>query len=245
MRALIVVPTYDRVEYLGRVVQSFIEQTYDEVELLIINDQKNLSIECDVPNVRIMNISEKILLPHKRNLGVQFGYHDIIFTLDDDCIMLPNYIKSHMEIYKKSKHVEFIRDKNMHSLYCEKLCPNQQALGNWSFRRSLWFDVGGYALDCNNGEDQEFQNKIDPNKILLRDSDIPSFVYGWTGVNYHCSATDEYRSSGQEVYTDPTVKKIIPDVESYTNLQIAHNAEINGDSYNIFDIEGNICLTDK
>ena len=42
MRALIVVPTYDRVEYLGRVVQSFIEQTYDEVELLIINDQKNL-----------------------------------------------------------------------------------------------------------------------------------------------------------------------------------------------------------
>ena len=243
MKVLIVVPTYDRVEYLGRVLASFQSQTYEDVELLIINDQKNLTLKCHDENVHIININKQILLPQKRNIGANFGYYDVISTLDDDCLMMPKYLERHIEILKEKKHIKLVKDDNILTIMNNTFDVGG-ALGNWSHTRDVWFDVHGYELDRNKGEDQEFLNKIPKKHREFYDNEEYNFIYGWTGINYHCSVGNdhEYRDGGEERYKKPTEITIMPDFESYNNAVLAVDCFTKNKPFTIKDVNGKITV---
>lgn len=87
--------TYKRPHLLEEAVQSILQQTYSNIELIIINDYNSQILKFNHPNVRIFNLPVKFkTLGEKRNFGLKQTTGDYILQLDDDDILLPNYIEN-------------------------------------------------------------------------------------------------------------------------------------------------------
>lgn len=187
MRALVVCPTYGRLPYLGRMLASFLSQTYSDKTLVIVNDDKNVKLQCNYSNVVCINLDRKILLPEKRNIGISLGKYDVYFNLDDDDVFLPKRISNKIAHHKKA-NVLSTHDLDSYIVYENEFKYTKLGRNTvCSFTRELFFKVGGYCSDANFGEDREFFNKMEAVGGYLPVEGDMDFVYIYSGVNYHTS----------------------------------------------------------
>lgn len=185
MKVLVVCPTYGRVPFLNRMLASFLAQDYGDKHLVIVNDDKNITLECDYENVTCINLNKQILLPQKRNLAIGLGYYDVIMQHDDDDIFLRNRISNHVKKYKENPHIWMYHNYNAYIVYGDTFKPFGASPANAaSYLRSAWYAVRGYENLENFAEDLEFFEKM-PNKLI--ENDVEDYVYNWGGVNYHTS----------------------------------------------------------
>lgn len=191
MKALVVCPTYGRIPFLNRMLASFLSQDYDDKELVIVNDDVNITLKCDHSNVTCINMNRKIILPMKRNIGNGLGYHDIIFQHDDDDIFLPSRISNHIKKYEDNPDITMYRNLEAYTTQDNMFMLGGASPTSASYRKSAWYDVGGYRNNATIAEDLEFFDKM-PNKLVDRDLNRVDYVYNWNGVSCHAtSATDK------------------------------------------------------
>ena len=105
----IIVPTYKRdVYYLERCIKSLVEQTYDFIEIIVIDDNEARNeISKPVKNlVQSLNESGKLVYLKtsknlgaalSRNFGIEYANGEYITFLDDDDIYLPNKIERQLK----------------------------------------------------------------------------------------------------------------------------------------------------
>ena len=79
----VIIPTCDRPEFLQDAVNSVLSQTYQDFELLIVNDGSRPIQHFADPRIRILDGKQRGAVP-ARNLGVQSAQGDVIAFLDDD-----------------------------------------------------------------------------------------------------------------------------------------------------------------
>lgn len=187
MKALAVCATYGRIPYLGRMLASFLSQTYKDKHLLVINDDKNIELYCDIPGVTVINCNTRMLLRDKRNMGAVFGTYDVIFPWDDDDVYLPDRLSNHMMKYDNPDIVAY-RNFSSYIIYGEKFDICDGTLNSVSYRRSEWFRINGYACEGTQGEDTELFNKL--NILTEHAPEQRDYVYVFGGTNYHLSTTD-------------------------------------------------------
>lgn len=183
--ALAVCATYGRLPYLGKMLSSFIHQTYDEKHLLIINDDKNIQLCCNRKDVSVINCDTRMKIGEKRNLGASFKHYDVIFPWDDDDIFFPNRIANHMKHYD-DKDVRAYRNYSCYILYNDTFAPDEGGINNKSYRRDEWFSCGGYGDVGIVGEDLELHCKLQGFKLETNDTER-DFMYGFSTSNYHLS----------------------------------------------------------
>jgi GT2 family glycosyltransferase len=87
----IVIVTRDRKAQLNKCLQSISLQNYKEVEILVI-DNKSVDgtvemIEAEFPKVNLIRLDRNLGCPGARNVGALNAHGEIIFFLDDDCII--------------------------------------------------------------------------------------------------------------------------------------------------------------
>lgn len=107
----VIIPTYNRVELLGRSIQSVLSQTYTNLELLIIDD-------CSKDNTGefVKSLSDKRIRYHRnehnmglagaKNVGVSLAKGELVAFQDDDDEWLPDKLMRLMEVWKKEKNEE-------------------------------------------------------------------------------------------------------------------------------------------
>ena len=188
MKVLVITPTFGRLPFLGRLVASFLSQTYDDKELVIINDDKNVKIACDIDNVTCINIDKKILVGQKRNLATQLGYYDLYMHIDDDDVFLPERISNHVKMHQDRPEINLYRNTASYRIYGDAFerAGVDAGMNFISYKRQAWFDVGGCFKDNNLGEDREFLEKM-PNVLQFENFDQLDCVYNFGGINYHLS----------------------------------------------------------
>lgn len=94
MKFSCICPTYNRFPkrayLLEEAVQSFLKQSYEDKELIIINDCPAQKIVFDHPQVLVLNLPRRCrTLGEKYNLGVSLSSGDFIAPWEDDDIVLP------------------------------------------------------------------------------------------------------------------------------------------------------------
>lgn len=191
MKVLVIMPTYGRLPFLNRALASFLSQTYDDKELVIVNDDKNVEIKCEYPNVICINVSKKILIGQKKNIATNLGYHDLYIPFDDDDIMLPNRIQNCVNFHTKNFEIELYRNMLGYTISGNLFMEAPTSQNCISYTRSAWFGCNGYCHNTNNGEDQEFKNKI-YKKTEIKNSESIDYVYNFGGLNYHLSTSNDY-----------------------------------------------------
>ncbi len=110
----IIIPTYNRFDFLMNALKSVEEQNYANKEIIIINDCStddryyNYNFDENITKIDLDKNQKDVLgyvsAGHVRNFGIKKAKGKYIATLDDDDIWLPGKLNKQIEIMESSKN---------------------------------------------------------------------------------------------------------------------------------------------
>lgn len=100
-----IMPTYNRPEFIAYAVHQFLEQSYPNKELIIIDDgdTKIESLLPDNSQIKYWSLQEKLDIGSKRNMACKMSNGQFIIHLDDDDFYAPNWIEKQLSFLIKNK----------------------------------------------------------------------------------------------------------------------------------------------
>ncbi len=174
----IILPTYNREEYIKIAVESALNQSYKNIELIIIDDGSSDRTK-DVISPYLADSRVRYIYQDNKgqayamNKGFKMAAGDIVCWIDSDDVYLPGTIKKIVEIFRKRPDVDvvfgdlLISDKNGKIIdYWKRLDFDMEALiytgmvltpGDTTFwRRSLYEKLNGFDTKYLRSYDYDF-----------------------------------------------------------------------------------------
>ncbi|HKO79454.1 MAG TPA: glycosyltransferase family A protein [Chitinophagaceae bacterium] len=172
----VIIPVFNDGIYLAESVKSALEQTYANIEILVVNDgstdEFTLSVLRNIEQAKVRVIhKENGHLSSARNAGIQQAKGEFILTLDADDkfhkkfleLALPNFKDANIGVV--SCYVKAFGDRSykwkprggnaLNFLFRNECC------GNSLFRRKVWEEAGGFDEQMKSGyEDWEFWIRV-------------------------------------------------------------------------------------
>ena len=112
MTVSFVIPSYNCAEYLGAAVESVREQTYKDLEIIVVNDASEDSTEQYLdwlttvePRAFVITNDNNLGRSASRNKGNALAKGEYIFVLDADDICTPRRVELTLPLLKKSAFV--------------------------------------------------------------------------------------------------------------------------------------------
>ena len=192
----VVVPVYNLERYLAECLDSIINQTFKDFEIICVNDGSvdgSLKIleQYAAKDSRIRIISqENCGLSAARNAGIAVANAELIYPLDSDDIIAPNCLEDLHGIIAvtgcavAAGEVESFGDGLKQSRFPQPKFTKYQMYGrhghcvaNALYRKSDWRKYGGYCVDgtfrATGGEDIDFWlHFIDDNRKMIRSKNV-------------------------------------------------------------------------
>ncbi len=113
----VIIPSYNRFQYLKRAIDSVKNQTYKNIEIIIVNDKStdNQYYELkEEDNLKIIHLEKNTkqlfgyaCAGYVRNIGLIHSKGDYITFLDDDDWWDPEKIQKQVEIVTNNKDIQF------------------------------------------------------------------------------------------------------------------------------------------
>lgn len=103
----VVIPTYNRPEYLESAIRSVSNQTYQNLEIIVVDDASDLDygpLEKKFPSVIFMKNHRNRGACYSRNRGLEAATGEFINFLDDDDELFPEKIKLQVEKFQQSEN---------------------------------------------------------------------------------------------------------------------------------------------
>ncbi|MFD0047948.1 glycosyltransferase family 2 protein [Actinomycetes bacterium NPDC127524] len=171
----VVIPTYARNDMLERAIQSVLNQTYSNIEILVIDDNDEMSEHRkrteqimrqyqENENVRYIQNPQNLGGAKARNIGITESKGKFVAFLDDDDEYLPENIEKKIYVFRKNNsemlalvygYVEAITDEGRSVVYRHTFdgnCTYEQLLHNciaatsqWVCRKDSLLKVGMFA----------------------------------------------------------------------------------------------------
>ncbi len=160
----VIIPTYNRADKIDKAIQSVLNQTYQNFEIIIIDDSENNETEKVVqtfkdPRIKYIHNKKRGNMPKARNQGVRESSPDskYIAFLDDDDILLPQFLEKTVKILEEKEDIVMVithaelrtwSGKKIGEAKCNWNVPFwQQSIGNGCVIRkeiftkeNLWYD---------------------------------------------------------------------------------------------------------
>lgn len=107
----VVLTTYDRQEFLLKAIKTVAEQTYDKIELIVVDDHSPESPRDIVENAPDEGLNNVIFVRHDenegasaaRNTGIKRASGELIALLDDDDLWASNKIERQVAEFRQSE----------------------------------------------------------------------------------------------------------------------------------------------
>lgn len=112
MNVSVVIPTYNRPDYLERLLDSILAQTYESYEVIVVHDGPVMKKAYEI---LIKKYSDKLRsfsfscndksrgAPYTRNQGIKIAQYELLALVDDDDEWLPNKLMDQVSIFNKSR----------------------------------------------------------------------------------------------------------------------------------------------
>ena len=103
----VIIPTYNRADLLARAVNSVLSQTYDDYEIIIVDDHSSDNIQDVIskftdPRIRLMRHERNKGQSASINTGIANARGEYIAFLDDDDEWLPNKLEGQVAVFQSS-----------------------------------------------------------------------------------------------------------------------------------------------
>lgn len=105
----VIIPTYNRAHLLGRALRSVINQTFEDFEIIIVDDASTDGTQTLVNSFEDKRISYIKLYLNQgvsvaRNIGIQHAQGEYIAFIDSDDEWIPEKLKKQLDVFKDSTH---------------------------------------------------------------------------------------------------------------------------------------------
>lgn len=101
----VIIPTYNRPEFVSRAIESVLAQTYPAIEIIVIDDASEMDVNHlneEYPSVLFLRNSENRGPCNSRNRGIKEASGDYINFLDDDDELFPKKIELQVRKFQNS-----------------------------------------------------------------------------------------------------------------------------------------------
>lgn len=224
----IVIPLFNKENYIQATIKSVLNQSFTDFELIIINDgstDKSFNLVKSIKDTRIKLFSNKNKgLSHSRNYGVKKAKANYIAFLDADDLWMEDFLQTMFELITKNKNYKIfatqinllkpngkavLRSKTTKKV-CQKTISNYLDLTKFNITpsalvvcKTIFNNVGYFNEAINYAEDEDFYIRCfaDNDLIFYQDPKI------------------YYRVGFEKQLTTPNTKfkKIIPKFCDYLN----------------------------
>ena len=154
----IIIPTYKRCTMLSRAIRSVVNQTYKNIEILVVDDNepgdefsiavKRLINKLGYSQVKLVTQPKHINGAVARNAGIRAAKGEYICFLDDDDLYLPNKIERQVEYLK-------LQDSSVGGVSCLKIFFKNDKLTHiseiWAPSKTQSLDVMSKTLNIQTG----------------------------------------------------------------------------------------------
>ena len=208
----VIIPTFERVDFLSRAIESVLGQTFDDLEVVVVDDGPSDAIAEFVtghadPRVRLVRHAVNRGVAAARNSGIAAATGSYIGLLDDDDIWLPTKLERQLELLEGEAAdvvhtLVYVADGegNVFDGPSEagfRLFREVAAAGypyEWLLRRSSFFintfvvrrecidEIGGFDEDLAAVDDLDFVHRLS-RRYELRLVDEPLVKYCFHGRN--------------------------------------------------------------
>lgn len=169
----VIMPCYNDGQYIEESVTSILNQTYNNIELIIINDGSTDQYTNEVldnnewTNTIVLN-SNRLGPSGARNLGIEKAKGKYILPLDADDTIDLTYIEKAVDIMEKNEDVGVVYCKadlfgeqsgiwDLPSYSLDKMLLDNIVFVTSLFRKQDWSNVGGFNAHMKHGmEDYDF-----------------------------------------------------------------------------------------
>ncbi|MBD2136869.1 glycosyltransferase family 2 protein [Anabaena sp. FACHB-1237] len=171
----VILATYNRSDYLRNCINSVIEQTFENWELVIVDDGSEDNTT-EVVNSYLQEYRNIRYIKHQnrkaayaRNAGIQASFGNYITFIDSDDTYKPHHLKSRLEFMQGNSEIDLIEGGcemqeffvvdyfQPHKLISVKEC----VLGGTFFgKRQVFFELSGFN-NVAYGEDAEFWKRAE------------------------------------------------------------------------------------
>lgn len=199
----IIIPSHGGAEFLGRCIESALAQTYQKIEVIVVDDNgigtKNQIVTAKVMSHyqnddRVKYICHKVNINGSaaRNTGVKNSLGEYVALLDDDDVFLKDKIKrqfcllsslpmeygavycSHETFLKGNKVGEEHANLDGKILYDYMIHRVEIASSSIMIRRSVWEELEGFDESFSRHQDWEFISRL-LNKYAIKSDDFYGF----------------------------------------------------------------------
>lgn len=198
--------TFARPHLLEESIQSFLNQTYENKELIIVNDCKEQTLIFDHPQIKIINLQERINpIGKKFNFAANSCSGDIINPWDDDDIFMPWKIETALKYFKNGI---FHSNQGFFEESIEEITFFYSYLQcNLFVEKKIFNEVNGYPEEDRSGLDanllKKLESKLGNIKTNMNKNEI-FYLYRWDTVDsLHISdLPPESKNNLEKIYQD-------------------------------------------
>jgi glycosyltransferase involved in cell wall biosynthesis len=109
-KVTVVIPAYNQAEFLGEAIQSVLDQTFADFEVIVVNDASpdhtdEVVKQFDDPRLRYIHHKENRGLPATRNSGMRAAQGELIALLDADDLFHPEKLQAHVNYLRKHPEI--------------------------------------------------------------------------------------------------------------------------------------------
>lgn len=105
----IIMPTYYRGHAILRTVRMIQAQTYQNWELIIVDNGGQADYQFGDPRIRVYAHTERASASYARNAGLSYASGDLVCFFDDDDDMFPNYLATFAEAFARHPEAKMVR----------------------------------------------------------------------------------------------------------------------------------------
>jgi len=196
--------TYQRHHLLEEAIESFLQQSDENSEMVVINDSNKVEYAFDHPRVRVINCKERFpSIAAKLEWGYKQCKYNYIYRLDDDDLIADEGLSimsqaisnnPNHEIYRSSSHYFFVDNKYKEA---NDNVNNGNCYSKAYLNRITWPDKSG-----DEDADITFGHKADIFTISK-----PTMIYRWGMDTLHISGMGILPSKDVLERTDKVLNK--------------------------------------
>ncbi|AFY56182.1 glycosyl transferase [Rivularia sp. PCC 7116] len=214
----IIIPTYNRPHFLPRAVSSALQQTMEDIEVIVVDDGSDEPVNLpEHSRLRVIALGKNSGNAVARNVGLKAATGQYVTYLDDDDQLLPNMAQVSLDALKNSElpppvaalsGLEVIKSngeivdrripptlpRGSH-FFLEDIEPEKSFLSKQTLvvERELLLELGGY--------DETFTSRVHT-EMFLRLNPVCS-ILGLPTVTYQLTA-----HQGERISRDPALRQV-------------------------------------
>ena len=194
----VIIPCYNHGSYIHEAIDSVLEQTYDNIEIIVVNDGSNdqrtneILLSIDKPKTRVFH-KENGGPSSARNFGIGKSAGEFILTLDSDDKFAPTFLEKAVKILKENPETGMVTSYHLRFGEHRKTEKNKLTGGSVTdlltvnnavacllYRYQCWVDAGGYDEDIPGFEDWEFNINVTKQGWTIYS--IPEYLFYYRDV---------------------------------------------------------------